>query len=266
MNYRRIIPNMCTASNLVFGMCSMLSTLHHDFFLASVFILCALVADGLDGRTARFFGVASEFGKEMDSLCDLGSFGVAPALLAYEFYLNTFGLLGCVVAIFFPNVICKLKKTLSVFEIVFSSIRISVLENYITACKSSCHFGNSCTASDLIVRSILCTCFEVELSEIYLRASVPYVIETILTDSTNYLVTKIAGSNVIKSPFEVIEVILIKTYFLYCIAILNIAPCKNRCCVSIGKCKFKMVTSIEPTTVYIVSTSAVFLDHRVFSP
>ena len=101
MNYRRIIPNMCTASNLVFGMCSMLSTLHHDFFLASVFILCALVADGLDGRTARFFGVASEFGKEMDSLCDLGSFGVAPALLAYEFYLNTFGLLGCVVAIFF---------------------------------------------------------------------------------------------------------------------------------------------------------------------
>ena len=105
MNYRRIIPNLCTASNLFFGMCSMLATLHHDFFWGSVFILLALVADGLDGRTARFFGVASEFGKEMDSLCDLGSFGVAPALLAYEFYLNTFGLLGCVVAIFFA--ICE---------------------------------------------------------------------------------------------------------------------------------------------------------------
>ena len=101
MNYRRIIPNMCTASNLVFGMCSMLSTLHHDFFLASIFILLALVADGLDGRTARFFGVASEFGKEMDSLCDLGSFGVAPALLAYEFCLHDFGYLGMAVAIFF---------------------------------------------------------------------------------------------------------------------------------------------------------------------
>ena len=82
MNYRRIIPNMCTASNLVFGMCSMLSTLHHDFLLASIFIFCALVADGLDGRTARFFGVA-------------------PALLAYEFCLKDFGILGCVVAIFF---------------------------------------------------------------------------------------------------------------------------------------------------------------------
>ena len=101
MNYRRIIPNLCTASNLFFGMCSMLATLHHDFFWGSVFILLALVADGLDGRTARFFGVASEIGKEMDSLCDLGSFGVAPALLAYEFCLHAHGALGAAVAIFF---------------------------------------------------------------------------------------------------------------------------------------------------------------------
>ena len=101
MNYRRIIPNLCTASNLFFGMCSMLATLHHDFFWGSVFILLALVADGLDGRTARFFGVACEFGKEMDSLCDLGSFGVAPALLAYEFCLHAHGALGAAVAIFF---------------------------------------------------------------------------------------------------------------------------------------------------------------------
>lgn len=101
MNYRRIIPNLCTASNLFFGMCSMLATLHHDFFWGSVFILLALVADGLDGRTARFFGVASEFGKEMDSLCDLGSFGIAPALLAYEFCLHAHGALGAAVAIFF---------------------------------------------------------------------------------------------------------------------------------------------------------------------
>lgn len=79
----------------------MLSTLHHDFFWASIFILLALVADGLDGRTARFFGVASEFGKEMDSLCDLGSFGVAPALLAYELVLSRYGCAGAAVAIFF---------------------------------------------------------------------------------------------------------------------------------------------------------------------
>lgn len=101
MDYRRLIPNMCTSSNLVFGMCSILSTYSGDLIWGSIFILLALVADGLDGRTARFFGVASEMGKEMDSLCDLGSFGIAPAFLAWAFVLHNHGFLGVVVAIFF---------------------------------------------------------------------------------------------------------------------------------------------------------------------
>ena len=101
MDYRRLIPNMCTSSNLVFGMCSILSTYSGNLVWGSIFILLALVADGLDGRTARFFGVASEMGKEMDSLCDLGSFGIAPAFLAWAFVLHNHGLLGVVVAIFF---------------------------------------------------------------------------------------------------------------------------------------------------------------------
>ena len=101
MDYRRLIPNMCTSSNLVFGMCSILSTYSGNLTWGSIFILLALVADGLDGRTARFFGVASEMGKEMDSLCDLGSFGIAPAFLAWAFVLHNHGFLGVVVAIFF---------------------------------------------------------------------------------------------------------------------------------------------------------------------
>lgn len=101
MDYRRLIPNMCTSSNLVFGMCSILSTYSGNLVWGSIFILLALVADGLDGRTARFFGVASEMGKEMDSLCDLGSFGIAPAFLTWAFVLHNHGFLGVVVAIFF---------------------------------------------------------------------------------------------------------------------------------------------------------------------
>ena len=101
MDYRRLIPNMCTSSNLVFGMCSILSSYSGNLVWGSIFILLALVADGLDGRTARFFGVASEMGKEMDSLCDLGSFGIAPAFLAWAFVLHNHGFLGVVVAIFF---------------------------------------------------------------------------------------------------------------------------------------------------------------------
>lgn len=101
MDYRRLIPNMCTSSNLVFGMCSILSTYSGNLMWGSIFILLALVADGLDGRTARFFGVASEMGKEMDSLCDLGSFGIAPAFLAWAFVLHNHGILGVIVVIFF---------------------------------------------------------------------------------------------------------------------------------------------------------------------
>ena len=98
---KRILPNACTAANLFFGMCSILATFTEDYFYASIFILLALIADGLDGRVARALGVASDFGKEMDSLCDLGSFGIAPAFLAYSFCLHNFGRLGQAAAIIF---------------------------------------------------------------------------------------------------------------------------------------------------------------------
>ena len=98
---KRILPNTCTAANLFFGMCSILATYEGNFFYGAIFILLALIADGLDGRVARALGVASEFGKEMDSLCDLGSFGIAPAFLAYAFCLQNFGQLGQAAAIIF---------------------------------------------------------------------------------------------------------------------------------------------------------------------
>lgn len=98
---KSLIPNGLTSLNLVFGMCSILSTFHGNLDMAAIFILLALVADGLDGRAARFFGVSSEIGKEMDSLCDLVSFGAAPGILAYVFCLHSFSMLGWFVAICF---------------------------------------------------------------------------------------------------------------------------------------------------------------------
>lgn len=96
-----LLPNICTAANLFFGMLSILSIYEGNFFYASVFILLALIADGLDGRVARALNAASELGKEMDSLCDLGSFGIAPAFLAYSFCMHNYGMLGKSAAIIF---------------------------------------------------------------------------------------------------------------------------------------------------------------------
>lgn len=95
------IPNALTAMNLVFGVFAVLTVFHGDFPLAAYFVVAALAADSLDGRAARYFGVSGEFGKELDSLCDLGSFGVAPAAMAYMFALKDFGWVGYVVAAFF---------------------------------------------------------------------------------------------------------------------------------------------------------------------
>ena len=101
--YKTLIPNMLTSLNLVLGMCSIISTLQGSLVAGSIFIVLALVADGLDGRAARFFGVSSDFGRELDSLCDLVSFGVAPAFLSYVFYLHQFSYFGWVAAIMFAT-------------------------------------------------------------------------------------------------------------------------------------------------------------------
>ena len=98
---KNIIPNAVTALNLVFGMFAIINTIHGVYIVAALFIVAAMIADAADGRTARYFGVSSEFGKELDSLCDLVSFGAAPALLAYAYYLQEFGVFGQLIAVFF---------------------------------------------------------------------------------------------------------------------------------------------------------------------
>ncbi|MBP2633078.1 MAG: CDP-diacylglycerol/serine O-phosphatidyltransferase [Firmicutes bacterium] len=100
---RSLIPNMLTSLNLVLGMGSIMATLQEKFFFAGMFIVLAMVADGLDGRVARFFNASSDFGKELDSLCDLVSFGVAPAILSYTFLLKDFGYWGYFAAIMFAT-------------------------------------------------------------------------------------------------------------------------------------------------------------------
>ena len=99
MNYRRIIPNSISALSLIFGVLSIFDTFEGNFSRAAIFIILAVIADSLDGRAARFLGVGGgEFGKELDSLCDLGSFGVAPAILIYQYGMTDLGLLGKLIA------------------------------------------------------------------------------------------------------------------------------------------------------------------------
>ena len=99
MNYRRLVPNSISSASLIFGVLSIFKTIQGAFFYAPIFIVIAVIFDSLDGRAARALGVGGgDFGKEMDSLCDMCSFGVAPAIMIYQFGLQELGLVGQVIA------------------------------------------------------------------------------------------------------------------------------------------------------------------------
>jgi CDP-diacylglycerol--serine O-phosphatidyltransferase len=100
---RTLIPNVLTLSNLVLGIFAIIAAFEAHFTQAALLVVAAMVADGLDGRAARYFKVSSEFGKELDSLCDLVSFGVAPAVMAYIFLLKDFGWMGAAIAAAFAS-------------------------------------------------------------------------------------------------------------------------------------------------------------------
>ncbi|MFA6074435.1 MAG: CDP-diacylglycerol--serine O-phosphatidyltransferase [Negativicutes bacterium] len=94
---KAMIPNLFTLSNCLFGMLSVVASINHNFILAALFIVIAVAADAMDGRVARFFEVASEMGKQLDSLSDAVSFGAAPAILLYQYDLHRLGWYGAII-------------------------------------------------------------------------------------------------------------------------------------------------------------------------
>lgn len=99
---KRNIPNLFTLSNLLFGFLSIGLVLQQDFQNAAILILAGMMLDSLDGRLARKLGVESTFGKELDSLADIVTFGVAPAVLIFSTTFNELDILGMVIAGLFP--------------------------------------------------------------------------------------------------------------------------------------------------------------------
>lgn len=99
--YVYALPNLFTSMNLVLGMLAILAAMEGRTERACWAILLASIFDMLDGRVARLTNTTSKFGVEYDSLCDLVSFGVAPALMIYSASLQPYGRLGIVAALVF---------------------------------------------------------------------------------------------------------------------------------------------------------------------
>jgi len=89
-----ILPNLLTTTNMFFGFMAIILAIKGSFLTSAYAIVAAAVFDLLDGRVARLTKTQSSFGAEYDSLCDLISFGMAPALLMYLWALQAFGRIG----------------------------------------------------------------------------------------------------------------------------------------------------------------------------
>jgi len=92
------LPCMFTLASLFCGFYSIVSAVNSDFKTAGIAILVAAIFDALDGRVARMTHSTSKFGAELDSLCDMVSFGVSPAVLAYLWALHPYGRYGWLAA------------------------------------------------------------------------------------------------------------------------------------------------------------------------
>ena len=103
-NARMILPNMLTLVGVCIGLTSIRFALDGKFEFAIIAIIFAALIDGLDGRIARLIKGTSKVGKELDSLTDMISFGVAPAFIMYFWKLDTLGSFGWLVCLIY--VIC----------------------------------------------------------------------------------------------------------------------------------------------------------------
>ncbi|MGL4774289.1 MAG: CDP-diacylglycerol--serine O-phosphatidyltransferase [Clostridium sp.] len=132
------IPNIFTFINLACGILSILATFEGSgkFVQSGLLIIIAGLVDRYDGRIARYLQVSSDLGKELDSLADLVSFGVAPSILIYKLFelsnLGPSGLIGLTILITFP--ICGAfrlaRYNTSAFDGVFTGVPITIAGSF----------------------------------------------------------------------------------------------------------------------------------------
>ncbi|MDC0938148.1 CDP-diacylglycerol--serine O-phosphatidyltransferase [Pelagibacteraceae bacterium] len=105
---RHLLPNILTLGGVCLGISSIKFSIDGNYSLAVTLILFAAILDALDGRIARLIKGTSEFGKELDSLTDFVSFGIAPVFVLYFWDLNKYGKLGWAITLIY-SVCCVLR-------------------------------------------------------------------------------------------------------------------------------------------------------------
>lgn len=150
------LANLLTILSLFCGFCSVLLSLAGEFTFSAYAIILSVVLDGFDGQVARKTQASSEFGKELDSLVDVVSFGIAPVLLGYIFIYRKFYFLA--ITVLFIYLLCAV-------------IRLARYNIVTKVCQDNCFNGLPTTVSGGILASFVLVCRYKEVSAQSVNAS-----------------------------------------------------------------------------------------------
>ena len=122
------LPNLLTFINLSLAIIALLFAIKDDLILASVLVMVAALTDRFDGKVARMLDSTSELGKELDSLSDLISFGVAPIIIAWKISFFDVTVIGYLLAVMFPiaGAYRLARYNVTTFTNVFSGVPITI--------------------------------------------------------------------------------------------------------------------------------------------
>jgi len=175
-----LLPNLFTTAALFCGFYAIMSAMHGNFEFAALAIFGAMIFDGLDGRVARMTNTASEFGVQYDSLSDMVSFGVAPALVMYFWALVDLGKFGVGVAFVY---------------VAGAALRLARFNTQVDEVDKRYFIGLASPAAAAVVAGIVWVGFDVEM------AGRPSVIAGIITALMGLLMV----SNVKYSSFKELD-------------------------------------------------------------
>lgn len=146
-----LLPNLLTTASLFAAFYSIVASLKAQYEVAVIAIFIGMVADGLDGRIARMTNTQSAFGAEYDSLSDMVTFGVAPALLLYSWSLQQFGKLGWLVAFIYTAAV---------------ALRLARFNTQVETADKRYFQGLNCTFAGAFVASFVGVCQQHEWSPV----------------------------------------------------------------------------------------------------
>jgi CDP-diacylglycerol--serine O-phosphatidyltransferase len=138
-----VLPNLITTFSLFSGFYAIVSSINGKFTHAAIAILVAAVFDTMDGRVARMTGTTSKFGEQYDSLCDLISFGAAPAILSYLWMLQPFGRYGWLASFLY---------------VATTSLRLARFNSQIEETPKGVFIGLPCPAAAAMISTIVLFC------------------------------------------------------------------------------------------------------------